>query len=280
MGDPHVWKVVDGRLYPNLDADIMEIRSKGVSRHIEKADRKWPALRDRDPASLLCPRPTAAAASLPSAPPSLFVSPSFRRRPMTLLSRSPFLLAILATLAAIFTLGELGSTPAVAASKSAPTLDGFRRFVDEDGRFRFSRAATEGMVHLGSWFVPTGDNAGFHHVYTQPETVAAFRSTGRFPDGAALVKEIVRHRRADYTTGADVASATSTVQWFLMVKDAEGRFDGNPLWGDGWGWALFRGDDPAKNVATDYRADCLGCHAPARPRDWVYTEGYPGLANP
>ena len=26
-----------------------------------------------------------------------------------------------------------------------------------------------------------------------------------------------------------------------MIKDAKGRFPGNDLWGDGWGWALFHG---------------------------------------
>jgi hypothetical protein len=162
---------------------------------------------------------------------------------------------------------------------SATPLDGHERFVREDGSLHFTRAATEGLVHLGSWFVPAGDAAGFHHVYTQPEAIAAYRETGRFPDGTALVKEIVSDRRASYTTGADVASATSTRQWFVMVKDATERFDASAVWGEGWGWALFRSEDPARNAATDFRSDCLGCHAPARATDWVYTEGYPSLRN-
>ena len=41
-----------------------------------------------------------------------------------------------------------------------------------------------------------------------------------------------------------------------MIKDAKGRFPGNDLWGDGWGWALFEAKDPKKNVATDYTTDC------------------------
>jgi len=165
-----------------------------------------------------------------------------------------------------------------AGDAPAATLDGYERFVAEDGAFRFSRTLSrEGLVHLGSWLVPAGDAAGFHHVYTQPEAIAAYRATGAFPDGTALVKEIVGHRRADYTTGADVASATGTKQWFLMVKDARGRFPEHPLWGEGWGWALFAGDDPTTNVAADFRQDCLGCHVPARASDLVYVEGYPAL---
>ena len=62
-----------------------------------------------------------------------------------------------------------------------------------------------------------------------------------------------------------------------MIKDEKGRFEDNPIWGDGWGWALYRPDDPGKNVTADYKADCLGCHVPAESNDWVYTEAYPTL---
>ncbi|MFT6274075.1 MAG: hypothetical protein ACJAZ0_000163 [Halioglobus sp.] len=52
-----------------------------------------------------------------------------------------------------------------------------------------------------------------------------------------------------------------------MIKDTQNRFSGNPLWGDGWGWALFKPDQPKLNVATDYKLDCLGCHIPAKQSD-------------
>ncbi len=157
-------------------------------------------------------------------------------------------------------------------------LDGFERFVEADGDFAFDPAtATRGLVHLGSYFVPMGDAAGFHHVYTQPGVPEAWRRDGVFPDGTILVKEIATHRVADYTTGRNVASATAPRQWFVMVKDARGRFASHPLWGRGWGWALFKSDAPTHNVATDFELDCLGCHAPALSSDWVYVEGYPAL---
>ena len=66
-------------------------------------------------------------------------------------------------------------------------------------------------------------------------------------------------------------------QWFVMVKDAKGRFAENPIWGDGWGWALFKPDNASVNVAKDYKTDCLGCHIPAKDKDWIYTEAYPTL---
>ncbi|MFL2545863.1 MAG: cytochrome P460 family protein [Candidatus Rariloculaceae bacterium] len=66
-------------------------------------------------------------------------------------------------------------------------------------------------------------------------------------------------------------------QWFVIIKDSEGRFAGNPLWGEGWGWVLFQTGDNRDNVATSYASDCLGCHVPARDNDWVYIEAYPTL---
>jgi len=65
-----------------------------------------------------------------------------------------------------------------------------------------------------------------------------------------------------------------------MVKDTKGRFKNNPIWGDGWGWALFKTDDTSKNASNDYKADCLGCHMPAKQNDWIYVEGYPTLTTP
>jgi len=153
----------------------------------------------------------------------------------------------------------------------------FSPYVDEQGNISFPDGFRTDMVHLGSWFVPDGGASGFHDVYTEKESVLAFRKTGRFPDGATLVKKLRASEAGSYTTGQGVSHATSLKQWFVMIKDTEGRFADNPLWGDGWGWALFKPDDNAKNVATNYQSDCLGCHIPAKAKDWVYTEAYPTL---
>jgi hypothetical protein len=91
-----------------------------------------------------------------------------------------------------------------------------------------------------------------------------------------LVKEIHGTDHAAMTTG-DAHWATDTKVWFVLIKDAKGRYQNNPLWGDGWGWALFKSDAPDKQVATDYKKDCLGCHIPAKADDWIYVKGYPVL---
>jgi hypothetical protein len=158
--------------------------------------------------------------------------------------------------------------------------ESFSPYVDDKGNISLPEDFRSNMVHLGSWFVPEGDASGFHDVYTEVETVAAYRRTGRFPDGAALVKELRAANTADYTTGKGVSHAAAVKQWFVMIKDAKGRFDSHPVWGNGWGWALFKTDQPKRNVAADYKKDCLGCHAPVEKKDWVYVEGYPTLVRP
>ena len=48
----------------------------------------------------------------------------------------------------------------------------------------------------------------------------------------------------------------------VLIKDAKGRYPGNPLWGDGWGWALFKADSPDKQVATNYKKTALAVISP------------------
>ena len=156
--------------------------------------------------------------------------------------------------------------------------EGFSPYVDENGNISFPNGFRSSMVHLGSWFVPDGGASGFHDVYTEKESVEAFRKTGKFPDGATIVKELRASEAGSYTTGTNVSYATDGLkQWFVMIKDQKGRFVDNPIWGDGWGWALYKPGDKATNVASSYKTDCLGCHVPAKANDWVYTEAYPTL---
>jgi hypothetical protein len=114
---------------------------------------------------------------------------------------------------------------------------------------------------LGSWAVAADQGQGskqLHVVYASPGTIAAYRTDGRFPDGAVLVKEVLKG-------------------WFVMMKDSKGRHAGNKLWGDGWGWSWFDAGSPSKTTSTDYKTDCQSCHVPARASDWIYVGGYPPL---
>jgi hypothetical protein len=166
----------------------------------------------------------------------------------------------------------MNSVPLAAAEEFSP-------YVDAEGNISLPDGFRTSMVHLGSWFVPEGGASGFHDVYTEKESVEAYRRTGKFPDGATLVKELRASKSGSYTTGQGVSYATNGIkQWFVMIKDSKNRFAGNTLWGEGWGWALYKPDDPTSNVATNFQTDCLGCHVPAKNQDWLYTEAYPTLS--
>lgn len=51
-GDPEVWRIVDDRLFLNLDVGIQEQWLKDVPGRIKTADSKWIKIKDKSPASL------------------------------------------------------------------------------------------------------------------------------------------------------------------------------------------------------------------------------------
>lgn len=159
--------------------------------------------------------------------------------------------------------------------QSTTTFKGFD-LVDKAGNIRKPTQYRDLYQLLGTYTVldPKGDQ--MHVTYASPGTAEYYRKTGQFPDGAVLVKEVFGTEHAQLTTG-DSHWASGTKVWFVKIKDDKHRFPQNPLWGDGWGWALFKADAPDKQVATDYRKDCLGCHMPAKSTDWTYVQGFPVL---
>ena len=50
--DPTQFKVVGGKLYLNVNADVFAAWSKDIAGNIVKADQNWPAIKDATPASL------------------------------------------------------------------------------------------------------------------------------------------------------------------------------------------------------------------------------------
>jgi len=149
--------------------------------------------------------------------------------------------------------------------------------VDAKGNIRKPADYRDRYQALGVWSVVNSNNeTELHYAYASPGAAEYHRKNGKFADGTVLVKEIFGSEHAQLTTG-DVHWASGTKVWFIMVKDEKGRYPGNPLWGDGWGWALYKSDAPDTQVATDYKKDCLGCHVPAKATDWTYVQGYPVL---
>ena len=160
--------------------------------------------------------------------------------------------------------------------QSRQKYDGYD-LVDKAGNIQKPSDFRDRYQAIGTYMVLDPKGNQMHVTYASPGAAESYRKTGKFPDGTVLVKEIFATDHAQMTTG-DAHWASGTKVWFVMIKDEKGRYSDNPLWGDGWGWALFKSDAPDKQVATDYKKDCLGCHIPARGTDWVYVQGYPVLA--
>jgi hypothetical protein len=177
--------------------------------------------------------------------------------------------SILALMFALLS-GSLG----VASSHGAQSdhLD----LVDAQGNIRKPPDYRVRYQALGVYTVLDPKGNEMHYTYASPGTAEFYGKNGRFADGTVLVKEVFATSHARLTTG-DAHWAESTKVWFVMIKDEKGRFPGSPLWGNGWGWALFKSDAPDKQIATDFKKDCLGCHIPAKETDWVYVRGYPAL---
>jgi hypothetical protein len=184
-------------------------------------------------------------------------------------------------LAFILVLGFVGAFVACTKPEDVAQIQSgrFSEYVDDKGNISLPNDYRTKFSHLGTFSVASksgGHTDELHNVYTREEDVAAFQRDGKFPDGAVIVKEVYATEMEVLTTG-DSSWATDTKVWFVMIKDSVGRFKENKLWGEGWGWALFEGKDPKKQVATNYGVDCRTCHVPAQKDDWIYLRGYPTL---
>ena len=178
------------------------------------------------------------------------------------------------TLIYIVLLAALESFRGVLAQSRNP-FDGFK-LVDKAGNIRKPNDYRELYQMLGAYAVLDPKGNQIHDTYASPGAAEYYRRNKTFADGTVLVKEVHGADHATMTTG-DAYWATDIKVWFVLIKDAKGRYPNNPLWGDGWGWALFKSDAVDKQVATDYKKDCLSCHIPAKADDWIYVKGYPVL---
>ena len=52
VGDPDVWKIVDSRLYLNLDNKIQGIWNKDISGNIQKAESNWTQIKNKKASDL------------------------------------------------------------------------------------------------------------------------------------------------------------------------------------------------------------------------------------
>lgn len=151
--------------------------------------------------------------------------------------------------------------------------------VDANGNLRVPAHYRTSYQFLGSWAIAADKGQGskaLHLVYASPGTIAAYRKTGRFPDGSVLVKEVYQTATQPMATGT-VSHAQKLQGWFVMVKESRDIHPNNKLWGEGWAWSWFDASNPLKTTSTNYKTDCLSCHVPAQATDLVYVGGYSPL---
>jgi YHS domain-containing protein len=51
-GDPLVWKIVDGKLYLNVNSNIAKLFDKDTAAHIATAEKNWPTIANRPAAEV------------------------------------------------------------------------------------------------------------------------------------------------------------------------------------------------------------------------------------
>jgi hypothetical protein len=197
---------------------------------------------------------------------------------MRLVAYVTLLLSLTALAAVMLALRSLAAEGQSGPRMSRPegTLEAV---VDAQGNLHVPTNYRAAYEFLGAWAIAADKGVGssqLHNVYATPGTIAAYHTSGHFPDGTVLIKEVYEASTAPMTTGT-VSHARSLKGWFVVVKDSKDGHPGNLLWGDGWGWSWFDAGNPMKTTSTNYKTNCLSCHVPAKATDWIYAPGYPAL---
>lgn len=144
--------------------------------------------------------------------------------------------------------------PALAADPPAvPYPDGYR-----DWQHVKSMVIQEGHPLYAAF-------GGIHHLYANALALEGYR-TGRFPDGAIIVFDLLAANAAD---AAIVEGPRKVVG--VMHKDGA-RW---PATG-GWGFEGFAGDSKTERaVGANAAAACFSCHAPQKDADYVFSKARP-----
>jgi len=143
-------------------------------------------------------------------------------------------------------------------------------------------------VFVGSPLTPNALNGGnapfpeYHNVYVEPSAFAAYESTGVWPEGTQIAKELT----TVYENNNDEVGASTEVSGRgyqqgefsgleLTVKDST-KFEDMP-----GGWAYFsfgHQPEPYEQTANAFPAEsCNACHAQNAADDFVFTQFYPIL---
>lgn len=103
---------------------------------------------------------------------------------------------------------------------------------------------------------------GIHHIYANEKALAAFQARKGFPDDAVIVFDLLEATTADNAINEGRRKVVA-----VMHKDRK-RFAAT----GGWGFEAFTGGSHSQRTVGAKAAEaCFGCHAPQKPRDYVFS---------
>jgi len=102
---------------------------------------------------------------------------------------------------------------------------------------------------------------GIHHLYANPQAVQGYR-TGKFPDGAVIVFDLLEAQSADHAITEGPRKIIG-----VMVRDSKRHAATG-----GWGFEGFRGESRTdRAVGPNAASACFGCHQPQKDREYVFS---------
>lgn len=180
------------------------------------------------------------------------------------------LLGILVSLVAVVAVSALvAAQPQGGADKPKFTSDG--KLMQPTGY--------RDWVYVGTPLTPNDMNPPkasfpeFHNVYIHPADYAAYKRTGKFPDGTVLVKELISVGSKEATSGKGYFMG-EFIGLETAIKDSK-RFANEPGY---WAYFSFGHKYPLAQTAAKERAtNCNTCHQESAAEDWVFSQYYPVL---
>jgi hypothetical protein len=108
---------------------------------------------------------------------------------------------------------------------------------------------------------------GMHIVYLNMKGLPTLKKGGPFPypDGTIFADDVHEFSMND---GSYVEGNKKAVT--VMVKDAK-RYAAT----GGWGFQVWAGGDPSKQLVTDAAQACFACHVPQKAQDYTFSTYIP-----
>ena len=106
---------------------------------------------------------------------------------------------------------------------------------------------------------------GIHHLYANASAMTGYR-TGKFPDGAVIVFDLLEAQANDHTVVEGARKVVGVMQRDARKYAATG----------GWGFEGFAGDSKTQRVVGANAATaCFACHQAQRAQDYVFSRYRP-----